>query len=67
MIGDKLTADVAAGNRAALRRVAWLHRLGSQDLVWDRLIRRPLEDLLWYTYIQQKVGSRALRAATEQL
>lgn len=57
MIGDKLTADVRAGNfaRDADTNIAgvhtiWVDRLGpaNTDLVGDRLLRRPTEKLLWF-------------------
>lgn len=43
MAGDKYTADVLAAKRAGLAKAAWVDRLGKEDLLLDRLIRRPAE------------------------
>lgn len=43
IVGDKRTADIEAGKRAELRRMAWVDRLGHADLPGDRLLRRPYE------------------------
>lgn len=43
MVGDKYTADVIAAKRAGLAKAAWVDRLGKEDLLLDRLIRRPAE------------------------
>ncbi len=42
MVGDKVTADVLAANRAGMYSV-WVDRLGWEDLPGDRIGRRPVE------------------------
>jgi HAD superfamily phosphatase (TIGR01668 family) len=43
VIGDKLTADIKAGMRAGVARIAWVDRYGRSDHIGDRLFRRPYE------------------------
>lgn len=43
VVGDKLSADMKAARRAGVAAGYWVERLGKQDLIFDRLIRRPLE------------------------
>lgn len=43
MAGDKLTGDVAAGNRAGAQTLYLEEMVGDVDLLGDRIVRRPLE------------------------
>jgi HAD superfamily phosphatase (TIGR01668 family) len=45
VVGDKLTADVKAGNTAGTYTIK-VERHGRADLIGDRLIRRPLERVI---------------------
>lgn len=47
MTGDKFTADVRAGVRAGVSRIAWVDRLGATDAIGDRVLRRPYEDIVY--------------------
>lgn len=44
MVGDKLTADIRAANFAGIQSV-WVRRFGEADLLLDRKIRRPAEEV----------------------
>lgn len=46
MVGDKFGTDVRAARRAGVAKVAWVDRLGDTDMVFDRLIRRPIEQFI---------------------
>lgn len=50
MIGDKFSADVRAAKRAGVTKVAWIDRLGDADHMFDRVIRRPIEQLIKRAY-----------------
>lgn len=43
MVGDKLTGDIAAGNRAGAQTFFVEKVVGNTDLLGDRILRRPVE------------------------
>ncbi|MGB3094852.1 MAG: HAD hydrolase-like protein [Microgenomates group bacterium] len=43
MVGDKLTGDIAAGNRAGAKTYYVEEMVGEVDLLGDQIFRRPLE------------------------
>lgn len=50
MVGDKFSTDVRAARRAGVAKVAWVDRLGDTDMMFDRLIRRPIEQFIKMAY-----------------
>lgn len=57
LVGDKYTADIIAAKRAGIAKAAWVDRLGSADLIFDRILRRPIETPLKLIY-RRKSRSR---------
>jgi len=47
MVGDKLTGDVVAGNRAGAKTFYVEEMVGEQDLLGDQIFRRPLERMIY--------------------
>lgn len=54
MTGDKFTADVRAGVKAGVSRIAWVDRLGATDAIGDRVLRRPYEDIVYRRVLERQ-------------